>query len=582
MVRLHRFVKKPSSQRILISCFFIVLTLLIGQTIANVKDINDTWILADIFPLFLLLTIIYVATVSFSINLKVISILTSIYLVTLNLIPQLKYVFVYGFFDPLAHYQFIQELTRAGHVPDTGYYAAQYGGTPGSHIFVSELSIVTGLDPLVAFKFFLAVSPLIIPLAVYLVLKKLSMPIGLSKIILMSTAITSPVLYKFNGTVAIFSLYVLFIYLSLLVAYRGSSTRLNFAIVTLVGIRIIISHDVTSFFLTICLLSVLILHFFGKPMKPLAMSGRSFVSLVMTFVVMSFVHFAFASNFNLATITLLVRDSIVSLFGGKSPGAIEYYTGFYELTLLEKVPVLAVRIGGDVISLFLSILAPLAMLRLKLKANNIRRFYYVLAVPATLALWTLLLTMLIRPRIVSRGLIYFAAFSPFLVGITIYWFINSGHYRYKNVILVAVVFCLISISLIQFYPCQPLIPKVSTSYSSYYVMDLRAANSIHQRSMVHFINVYNPGLSIATDPKTRDLIYSLSEPSIHALVTHEDPLEKGIEARLILVSSDENALIILSGRQAIEYFQGVQSAIKNNSIIYTNGKSCILLNFESH
>jgi len=248
---------------------------------------------------------------------------------------------------------------------------------------------------------------------------------------------------------------------------------------------------------------------------------------------------------------------------------------------LEKVPVLALRFARDALSLFLSILAPLAIFKLKLKDNRLRRFYYVLAVPTTLTILTFLLTSLIRSGLVDRGGIYFAAFSPFLVGITIHWLIR---YRrgFKNAILAVVMFSLFSLSLIQFYPCQPLIPKVSTNYGSYYVMDLRRVNSIYQRSTVHFVNIYDSRLSIATDPITMSLLEAISKPSIYALVTGENPLREDIEARLILVSFDENALIVASGRGAIEYFQGVHNAMKNNSIIYTNGKSCILLKSESH
>jgi hypothetical protein len=191
---------------------------------------------------------------------------------------------------------------------------------------------------------------------------------------------------------------------------------------------------------------------------------------------------------------------------------------------------------------------------------------------------TLLLTQLIRPRLVDRGLVYLAAFSPFLVGITIYWFIQSKHLRFKNAVLGIVALTLVLMSLAQYYPCQPLIPKISTNLGSYYVMDTRAANSIYKRSMIYFINTYDTKLTMATDPMTIDLIYCLSEPPIYALITSEDPLQKSITAQLSLVSFDENSSPIVSGREAIEYIQNVQNATKNNSVIYTNGKSCILLN----
>jgi len=578
MVRSHRFVKKPSSHRILISCFFIVLTLLIGQTTANVKDINDTWILEGLLPLFLLFTLLFVAIIVYSSNMKLITIFTAIYLFTINLIPQLKYFFAYGFFDPLYHYQFIHEMTNIGFVPKTGVYGVQYGSAAGSHIFVSELSILAGFDPLLGYKLFLAIGPIMIPLAIYVVYKKLNMPTDLAKIILVSSIVTSPILYKFTGWASIFPLYFFFIYLVILTICSQSNSRSSWVIVTLVGIRIIISHDVTTFFLLISLLSLLILQFFRKPFEPASTSRRLFTSLVMIFAVLGFAHFIFTSDYNLVTLISLFKDLAKSLLMSEPPGAITYYSAFFQLSILDKFFVLAVRMGKVLLSLFLSVLAPVAIFRIKLQDTDLRRFYYVLAVPATISLLIFLLTQFLRSGLVERGVLYFSAFSPFLVGITIYWLIQPKFQRLRNVLPAVIMLSFILVSFLQFYPYQPVIPKVSTNSASYYVMDMRAANTIYQRSVLYFLNTHNSELTIATDPVTRGLMYAVSNPSINALVIQEDPLDPQGKAQLIIVSFDENALPIVSGRKAIVYFQGVQNATMNKSIIYTNGKSGALLN----
>lgn len=583
MIHWRQIMHESPLHKVLLLCFFLVLAYLIGEAIVNVKDINDTWILEGLVPPFVVLTLLYIMIVSFSADLKQISIFSSIFMSTLNLIPQLKYVFIYGYFDPLPHYQFIHELTRSGFIPNSGYYANQYGTTAGSHIFVSELSIITGLDTVAAYKFFLAASPFMIPLTVYLILRKISAPTGLSKIIIITTAITSPILYRFTGTVAIYSLYVLFIYLLILLACERFTTRSTFVIAALVGIRIVVSHTVTSFFLITCLLSILILRFGKKAGEPSQVSSSTFIFSSMTFIVMILAYMSFVSNNNFSTILYLVRDSINSLLVGTPPGSVGYYTSFYELAPLEKVCVLAVRIGKDAVSFFLSILAPLAMFRLKPKENRLRTFYYTLAFPASIAVSTFLLTQLIRPRIMSRGIIYFTAFSPFLMGITLFWFVHSGrHRRFKNAILPTALFCLASISLIQVYPCQPLVPMVSTGYGNYYVMDLRAVNSIYQRSMIQFINMYDLRLNIATDSITSFQIYALAQPSVQTLLTQRTSESEGyIELQLILISSNESARTIPSGKDAILYMQSVQSTIMKNGVIYTNGKSHVVLKFET-
>lgn len=568
-------------RRIAVLSFFAVLFVTLGQSVLNMKDTNDTWILEGILPFFLLLTFLFVLIAVYSSDVGLVTILTSVYIVAINLIPQLKYFFVYGTFDPLVHYQFIQDMVRLGFVPSTDFYSVQYASSAGSHILVSELSILPGFDVLIAYKLFLAISPCIIPLAIYVAYKRLNMSTDLAKIILVSSVISSPVLYVFTGRAAIFPLYFLFICLALLTVCIKSHSRASWVIVTLIGIRIIISHDVTTFFLLAVLFSLLILQLFNKPFKPSFGSKRSFTFLGMTFLALGFAHFIFTSNSNLVTLISLFRNLVESLLMERPPGAITYYAGFYQLSFLDRFSVLVVRLGRDIISLSLSILAPLALYRMKLNIN-VRKFYYALFIPATIALIIFITSQFTRSNFVDRGLGYFAAFSPFLVGITIYWLTRSKHQRLRNIILSVLMFSLILVSFLEFYPCQPLVPKVSSNSVSYYVMDLREANTIYQRYMLYFLNAYDNQSSVTTDVVTRFLMYALSNPTINAMVVGGNPLDPRTTAQLILVSLDINAHPIVSGTEAIQYFQDVANATMNRSIIYTNGKSCILLNSGGH
>jgi hypothetical protein len=297
----------------------------------------------------------------------------------------------------------------------------------------------------------------------------------------------------------------------------------------------------------------------------------------MTFAVLGFAHFIISSDLNLVTLISLFKKLGESLLAGEPPSAITYYGGFYQLSILGKLSVLEVKMGGFILSLFLSILAPVAIFRMKLQDGSLKRFYYALAVPATIALSIAILSQFIRSNLVQRGQLYFTAFSPFLVGITIYWLIRPKFQRLRNVILAVIMFSLILVSLLQFYPYQPLVPKISSDHTDYYAMDLRAANTVYLRSMLYFLNMYDSRLKIATDDVTRGLMYALSSSSIIALVTTENPLSTGITAQLALVSFDENARPFVSGKEAIQYIQDVNNATMNRSLIYTNGKSGILL-----
>ena len=175
---------RSHTSKLLASSFFIALFLLILQISANTTDTNDGWILEGLVPSFLLLTLVYSIIVGFSSDLKLIAIISAIYLVAINMIPNLKYAFIYGYHDPLNHYGSIKETIALGNVSELGIYEEQYAATPGMHILVSELSIITGSSALTAMKLFLILRPLILPLAVYFVVKKLDVSNGLAKAII--------------------------------------------------------------------------------------------------------------------------------------------------------------------------------------------------------------------------------------------------------------------------------------------------------------------------------------------------------------------------------------------------------------
>jgi hypothetical protein len=566
--------------RILISCFALVFILLTGQTLMSQKDIVDIWILQGIFPIFVLFTLLYIIVVILSADLKLISVLTAIYLGTLNLIPHLKYFFIYGYFDPLPHYGFVQDLIAQGHVPTVGSYAASYGSTPGSQLCISELSIVAGFSPIVAMKAFLAVSPFMIPLVIYLALQRLDVPNTLSKMILIVTTITTPTLYRFVGTIGVYPLYVFFSYVLLLVAFRRMASRQGFVIASLLGVGVIISHDVTAFFVIIFLISVALFCSLKRSTKSPTLSSRRLLLFFASFIVMALMHLTLVSSGNFSYILQLVKDSFESIFGSRLPGAVQYYGGFYSLTLMQQAQVFVVRLGRDAASAFLVIVAPLALIRLKL-ADRLKTFYYVLIVLSVVCFVAFVLPFFVRSYIINRGLIYLSAFAPFLAGITLYWVFYSKHFRLRKVLLTITVLSLVSVSVIQLYPCQPLVPKISTDYGSFYVMDLRAVTTAYDRSMIRFIGEYDSQSPLAADPIISSQILALTDPAFQELLTSEDPTsENHTKAQLILVSLDENTHILVSGANAIEYAQRVHNITETHSVIYANSKSYVLLDLK--
>jgi len=576
--QIGRFITSSRFIRLLLLCFFTVLILLVSQVLLNTRDFNDEWILSGIFEYFLLLILVYSFIVSFSSNLKLITGVTSIFLVAINLIPNLKYVFIYGTFDPLAHYGFIQQMISSGHVPQVGVYKDLYGPTPGLHIFVSTLSMVSGFSVSMSMKAFLTIFPLILPLAVYLVAKRLNMPKGLSKLAVISTAVTSPTTYIFGGTSATYFLYVFFLYFLLLSISHKEFTRRDLLVSIVFGLAILFSHSPTSFFLLFSLVVASVAFILLKAMRPSAKLQPS--SFMIMWIVVYLAYFVYVSDFDFLIFLQLSKTLMTRLLSGQEPLTVGYYRGFYELALHDQAKVLIVMFGRDAVAGLLSILALVVMFRLKFKDNNLRRFYYVLVLFSFLASCMFLLYLFIRPIgfVISRGLGYFLALSPFLVGLTLY-FVQRRCHQFSRLILAFTVFALICVSILQTYPYQPLIPIISTEYGDRYVMDYRQSNSIFQRALIHFVSTHNNQLDIATDDLTRWQMYGLTDPYYQYLISWETPgITKEMHASLTLISPNARANPMATGKNAVIYERYVREALQTRNLIYMNGESYIFLN----
>ena len=570
----------PSKIGFALFFFLVSCILLVGQTLLHVTSVTDGWILDGLFPYFILFVIAYALVVSLSADLRLTAIATSVFLVVFTSVPNLKYVFVYGFYDPVAHYGFIQRIISSGFVPTQGFYSDSYGPTPGLHILVSAISVATGLDVSTSMKTFLTALAAVPPLAVYFVAKKLEMPDDLKKIMIVSAAIAFPITYVFSGTHCIYSLYVLFAYALLLCFSQKRISRADFILGTMFGIGLSLSHDVTSFFLLMILSAIFIFLFIKNQLKHSSESHRQFAFLALTFVAVSVTHFIFVSSVDFSRLLKLGVSFLESLFFGSETGATTYYPGFSGLTFLDQARVSVVRFARDAITMIMIVLAPVAVYRLKLRKSN-SRFYEILYVSTFVAVIVFFVSSYVRPSD-QRGTEYLWGLSPFLIGVTLFWFAGHGRGRFGRVRSFVIISSIILISSLQIFPFQPLIPKIPTSLGSFYVVDWRTINNAYDLSLVRFTGEHDSRMTLAVVAVTRWQIYGVTDVSFQSLLTWDDPTkDMNITADLILVSLDPNVHPIASGRLAIEYYQRAQNMTSVNGILYNNGESCLLLNLGS-
>ena len=96
--------------------------------------------------------------------------------------------------------------------------------------------------------------------------------------------------------------------------------------------------------------------------------------------------------------------------------------------------------------------------------------------------------------------------------------------------------------------------------------------------LIAFVSEHVFRSSIAVDTVVRWQIYGLTNLTFQNLLTWDNPVSGQVNAQLILASQGTEAHIA-SGRDRILYNDYVRTALKKNSILYTNGKSYLLLNF---
>lgn len=557
----------------MVICFFALLVLLIAQVLSNVKDVNDGWILDGLLWHFILLTVVYAVIVGFSKDVRLVAIITSIYLVVVNLIPNLKYIFPYGSADPLLHYGSIQGMVESGQVSGVGAYESQYAAAPGLHIVVTEIAIVTGLSALNAFKLYLIILPLTIPLAIYFVTTKIEISNVLAKAMIASSSIVMPMTYIFFGTTSVYPLYVLFIYLCLLFLTCGIGSRSEVLAGIVLGIGILVSHDATSFFMMSILIFLVIMM---KSNRVASLSAR--VSslpflFILTFIVMALAHFSLTSSIsNFSNLLSLINEAFLKVLSGSQPVALSSYEGFNVLSLIDKIKILTVRYGKDVLSLLLVLLSPVILWRARLRVGKLHAFLRILVVPLVLTLSVFFFFLFLRPY-ENRGLIYVAALYPFLGGLTIYYLCDSINRRYSHVIMASVVFLMLCVSTVTTYPCQPLIPAVPGTQGKYYALDMRSVNTIYDRSIVAFVGSHDQKTTVWADQIIRDQAYALANQSFQSLFSwHYN------EAPLIIITLSGTPHAIPSGRDAMANDDFLASSLINESVLYSNGFSHLLLN----
>jgi len=549
------------------------------------REYQDSWILEGLFPqtlLFFLLFLIVAVNVRNNTNLVL---LIASFLMLLSAIPSLKYIQIYGVYDSIAHYGYTNRLISSGYVPETGFYAKQYSGTPGMHIFLATITLITGLSTTLAIKLFLAVISSMIPLTVYFVTKD-AFSEDARRFILLALCFSSPAFYYLTGTT--FALPVYFIFISVFLR-QTLVTQLprRFALVPIIiGTSLIISHGVTSLFLSllmICILFMLkILESAKKDNSTLIVSRYLCISIFLVVSLMAWWVFHVEYLFS----NLLV-GMVRSPFSGTTTET--FPSAIFELSLSERMALIFVRFYGLFMLLamgFVGLIVYLTIFRKQYPKKTQTLYLLMFCILGATALIAFPVFFELRTYTFERFVTYSALLSPFFIGLSLY---SLGRYLrvhikkilVRNLFFALLLFVLLAPRLLCVFVFQPLLPQNSENE---YIVDYRSVNTIYQKEMIRFAEGhYVNGSKIATDIVTSWQIFGLADTSFASGYSWHNPLyEDDLESEMILLhyagrSGPLNEKVEYRSRAKLNEFKFKLG----NNIVYDNCESFIIVPINS-
>ena len=453
------------------------------------RTYQDSWIMDSVWLPLAIVLISYLVYISLEDNLSRITLSTAVVAFLLQVIPGIKYHYIYGSAtDQAAHFDLIRHIYLTGQVESSSTYAS----TPGFQAIIAQLSrfsvgSLTGWTNL--FPAFLTA---LVPLSFYMFCRRASMPPVLSKLIIVLSAFTLPLLYLLNGTTFTVPLviYLVVLFFLRLVSKPDAALRFQFVLLSiLMGSTIILWHPPTTLVIGFTFVT------FGILFSALPSNIRIFflngvtASIGLFCLIMGIAYWMYSADF---VWLQLVRNISLFFQSELTPGLVP--TRVYEISLHDQIVVFsffhardAVFIGLSLCGIYLSFFH-----RTHKPMLRILRTYSVL--------WAIFFAIVVAVLVRDFGaqgyrrfLSYLVALSPPLAAyglLRVHVLIRKIVPLFQPTTSVYISIALIIFaSAMQLYPYQPLVPTLGASKSREDfspVLWFHQVNSIYQKEMLDF------------------------------------------------------------------------------------------------
>jgi hypothetical protein len=560
--------------------------------VLNQKNYQDAWILDGIVVPTAIFVFFFLFAETFIQENKKLVVLAAFFLAAINLVPGLKYQLFCGVFDAPSHFRFTNEMVSLGHIPENEYISEMYGSNPAMHIFMACASIISGFSVNDVLRFIVPALSGLIPFIIYFITKDI-LDNTIQRYVIIASSF--PIVHRFitYGTSLAMLPYFLLIAIFLhrvFAKIKGASFWLIFVILSL---NLVISHAVTSLFVSFIFVATLVV------LKSLEITRKRFlggvqVSILIVPSLLYLILFATwwlnTSEFNLNKLVDLMR----SLFLGEAKAPVP--TRFHKMPLLPQLQILAVFHSRDAIITMLGLLGLAVFLR-KIRRNELsdktKTFYlYILVLLSSFVLFLSVEFITSFGSIeYERFIAYAMPLCVFLVGLTL-WGLDKflrAHIKLgiSNMIFASFLFILVSSCFIQFYHCQPLVPRSNVLSSDLpeneYVYHFGVVNTIYQVEMISFAEMNSYDGRIATDVTTRFQIRGFAGPSFYSRQIWYSPLETNENLKwdlFLLHTVEAGALNEPAEYRTSEIIENLR--LEAGNLIYDNGASFIISNTNSN
>ena len=481
-------------QRLLL---FGAATLWFLSTVLSIQcNYQDSWILEGIFWPFVVFVTIFLVIFWMEDDNRIVAILCSMAVVTILLIPSLKYKQLYGqAVDSVAHYQIINSLIMTGKVPSSIYQTIA-----GMHSWVASMGLSSGLSASDAMKLGLPLAGGILPLLFYWICRRIQMPSDLTKYMIGLSCLTTYPQHLVTGTGFTLVPFILFLGILLIREYYCTLLYDKFIytlLALIVLVQLTIWHSTTPLILLIVLVSISL----TPILVWLATGRRTKVRINFHFIQIDLLATILILGYHAITtdrVFSIVFNRFYQLVIAENHPADIVPGSLFKLTLLEAMRVYVVMYGREAILFFLATFGFFVIWRHHKRYDRLLPFYtYWLLIVVT---FTVAIPLSLAGVDFRRLLWIPLSISPFFAGFTIWWWKQqfarkSSVFRwFGNMVGLVLILTAVGNSVVEFFPYQPLIPKsksLTPDTPDEYSVWLHQVNTAYQQRMITFAETYS-------------------------------------------------------------------------------------------